>query len=74
MLFVTGVILVGCGILFGIWAGTSAERNAWVTRARPGASHYCGGKFYVIMEEGEFVREYQLREHPSSPVHTGDAT
>jgi hypothetical protein len=50
----------------GICVGTRTERQSWILRAWPGASHYVDGTFYVILPEEVFVRDYQLK--PDQPV------
>ncbi len=68
--FWLGLIFV-CSLLaaiVGTAAGMAGEARAWLSRAETKGcphqtAHFCDGKFYYVIEESHFHREYRRRNH-----------
>lgn len=61
-LFMAGALFFYLGgLLLGVRIGSRLERIEWVTRAVPPGDtpHHCDGRFYYVIEEGYFCREYR---------------
>jgi hypothetical protein len=65
------VWLVPFGLLIcldlGFWLGKRAADWDWVVSAREftpahRTAHHCGGKFYYVVPESEFVTDWQRKE------------
>lgn len=68
------LLAAAAGWVFGV----RAERQSWVIRAMPDGStpHHCGGRFYFVIEEGYFCREFcrRVKLPPDPPIRTRKET
>lgn len=73
------VVVVSCVALFGVFVGVligvRSERSAWLIRANSWCrtAHHCNGKFYYIIPESEFVRDYVRRTNDDPETTQSDA-
>ena len=69
--FVVSTLVIGgtCSIL-GLMLGRWVERGEWLTRAIPPGDtpHHCDGRFYYVIEESYFCREFVRKPADEEPL------